>query len=802
MTSHRVTVFLAGSLLLIASPDSKHSLNAQTKAQLKQQAEGRLRDMSPDEIERKLKEYGISREEAVTRAKELNISLEEYLTKPLQVVTQSGVATSRPQLQPEPGRVSKRTDDTTAQRPLLLIPGLSDRKGVDSLQPFGYEIFRLSPFAFEPVLNLSSPPSYVLGPGDEVVITVWGEIKLNYQLQINREGNVVVPDVGPVSANGATLSDFKDRLLRRMGSIYSGLDSRYGAPNTFLDVSLGKLRTIQVFVLGEVAAPGSYSISSFATAFTALYIAGGPGVTGTLRDVQIMRKGTAATSLDIYDYIIRGDNSKDIRLQDGDVVFVKPALRRVAVIGAVTRPAIYELRAGETLGDLVSLAGGLRFDAYHNRIHIERIVPFDQRSEFDKNILDMDVMFGSLAELRQSNTRLEDGDVISVFKISDLVQNRVSITGNVNKPGRFELRAGMRISNLILAADSLQRNTFSERGTLFRILPNLRREIHAFNPRLALEGDEAHNLLLQNEDSLIIYKASQFFPEQTVTISGAVRMPGVYPRSEKMTVADLVVLAGGLKENASMKGWEISRIDTTKLGTYSTVYRLDVTPDYWDASNGQGFALKDFDFVSVPIDPRFTQNKLVVLSGHVMSPGAYALQYEGERLVNVIRRAGGLRPSAFPGASRFHRKQNATGIIPIDFEKALNDTLARDNIVLNEGDSIHVAFHEDVVYVYGEVFAPSAILYKKGESVDYYIRQAGGFKQEADESRVVAFLPSGKKYESGWFFLGDPELPPGSTISVPKVIEKEDKALPTIGNLATILASIAAITVAIVQISK
>jgi protein involved in polysaccharide export with SLBB domain len=790
----KLRFLLATSLVLLPSLPLEEML-AQSREQLKQQAEARLRTMTSDEIEQKLKEFGLSREEAIRRAKDLNISLEEYLSR----TPQAGADTTAPSLAAPP--MTRSVPVPEVSKPLT-IPGLSDRQGVETLQPFGYSIFQLSPSAFEPVLNLASPPSYVLGPGDELVITVWGETKLNYQLQINREGNVLVPEVGPVSASGSTIDEFKKRLLSRMSAIYSGLDSRYGKPNTFLDVSLGKIRTLQVFVLGEVVRPGGYAISSFATAFHALYAAGGPTINGSLRTVSVVRKGSSLPPIDVYDYVLRGDNSKDIRLQDGDVVFVKHAGRRVALTGSVVRPAIYELKEAETLGDLIALAGGLRFDAYFKRLHIERVVPFDQRTGTSKDLVELDLSFASLDELRTSSARLEDGDVVTVYRISDLVQNRVSISGNVRKPGRFELKSGMRVRDLILEADSLQRNTFSERGTLFRLLPNLRREILSFNPRLALEGDAQHNMLLENEDSLVVYPESQFFPQRTVTISGAVRNPGIYPRNEKMTVADLVVLAGGITEAASLNGWEISRIDTTQLGQYSTVHKIDVSADYWNNSGPQNFHLQDFDFVFVPSDPRFVQNKLVKLTGYVMSPGEYAIRYEGERLAELIKRAGGLRPGAYLEASRFIRRANNAGVIPINFRRALTDPYSRDNILLNEGDSIFVALNDDVVYVSGEVLAPSAILYKRGQALDYYIDQAGGLKQEADEDRIVAFLPNGQKWEPGWFFVADPELPPGSSITVPKKVEKEDKTLPTLGNIATILASLAAITIAIVQISK
>ncbi|MBI5473307.1 MAG: SLBB domain-containing protein [Ignavibacteriae bacterium] len=778
---------------------------AQTREQIKAQAESRLREMTPEEIDRKLKEYGLTREEAIRRAKELNISLDEFLQKPL-----GGTASDQPVNLPPTGtttvapalRVQQSVPDSPRVKTRMPVPGFSNRHGADTLAAFGFEIFQYPPSASEAVLNLASPPSYLLGPGDEVIVTVWGETRMNYQLQVNREGNVIVPEVGPVSANGTTLAEFRSRLLRRMESIYSGLDNRRGNANTFLDVSLGKLRTLQVFVLGQVTKPGGYAISSFGTAFNALYLAGGPTSDGTMREVHVRRKGANLSPIDLYDYVLRGDNSQDHRLQDGDVVFVKPAGKRVAILGSVLRPAIYELKESESLGDLISMAGGLRFDAYFDRIHIERVVPFAARAENAKDLIDIDLRFSSLQELGRSKHSLADGDVVSVFRITNFLQNRVSISGNVNKPGQFELVAGMRIRDVILAADSFQRNTFSERGTLFRMLENLRREVYPFNPRLALSGDEQHNLLLRNEDSIVVYPESQFFPQQTVTIAGAVRAPGTYPRNENMTVADLVVLAGGLREGASLQNWEISTIDTTTLGVYSKLTRINASEDYWNATDGQQHKLYDFDYVFVPFDPRFTQNKLIQITGYVMNPGVYALRYEGERLAEVIARAGEPRPRAYLEGSRFVRRTNNVGTIPLDFRRALEDQESRDNIVLKEGDSIHIAFHDDVVTVSGEVFAPSAILYKKGENVDYYIRQAGGFKQEADESRVVAFLPSGKKWEAGWFFFADPELPPGSTVIVPKEVEKEDKTLPLIRDFATIVASLAALTVALVQVTK
>ena len=800
---------------------------AQTREELKQQAEIQLRQMTPEELERKLDELGISREDAVRRARELNISLENFLTKPdalerLEPSLES--ETSQFYIYPHKEAPRLRREIPEVKKPVV-IPGFTGRASiVDTLFPFGYDIFKYPASTYEPVLNVATPTSYSLGPGDQVGISVWGETKLNYQLSVNRDGNVVIPDVGPVVANGLTIQQFREKILRRMSSIYSGLKGGSASANTFLDVSLGKLRTIQVFVLGEVEKPGGYVLSSMSTVFHALYRAGGSTVNGTLRAIQIVRGGEALYPIDLYDYIVSGISSRDPRLQDGDVVFVKPPERRVAVQGRAVRPAIYELKEDERLGQLISLVGGLRFDAYHERIHIERVIPFDQRKLYGKDLLDIDLSMSSIEDLKRSSAVLENGDVITVFKISNLPVNRVIISGNVKKPGVFELTPGMRIRDLILRADSLDRNTFVEVGTLFRVLPNLRREIRSFNIGRALQDDAANNLPLKNEDSLIVYKESRFFPEQTVTITGGVRTPGSYRRDDNMSVSDLIVLAGGLTEDGITGGIEISRIETTSINIHSQVYKIDLPTRYWERTGENPFRLKDLDHVSVPTDPRYSKQKLVSVSGYVMFPGSYSILKDDDRLADIIARAGGVKPGAYLEASRLFRRGTDEGVIPVNFKPIIKDTLekgkrivnvipvdfmtalddqnSRDNVIMKEGDSIYIAFREDVVYVRGEVIVPSPVLYKKGASLAYYINQAGGYKEEADEDRTVVILASGKKWESAGFLFANPEILPGSSIYVPRRIEKESNVLPVIRDMATILASIAAITVALISVQR
>jgi polysaccharide biosynthesis/export protein len=780
----------------------------QSKEATKQQVESQLKQMSPEEIDRRLKEAGLSYDEASRMAKDLGISLEDYLS--LRASEEGGTTESSavPVYDPRLGfqtsatRRSSRPDSLRAALRTgtgpkrLKVLGFHGRRGVDSLlQPFGYDLFQLPEAAFEPSVNVATPPSYSLGAGDELQITVWGETHLSLKLAVNRDGNVVVPDVGPVQAIGLTVQEFRDRLVKRMTRVYSGLRNGESGARSFLDVTLGKLKTIQVFVLGEVNRPGGYPLTSMSTAMQALFVAGGPTPDGSLRNLQVVRKGSDPLNADLYGFMLEGSSRRDVLLQDGDVVFVRPALRRVAVMGEVIRPAIYELRPEETLGDAIRMAGGLRFTAYVGRVHIERVVPFDKRGLYDKDVLDLDIWARSQAELISSGTTLESGDVVTVFGVSNRVQNRVYVTGNVRKPGPFELRPGMRIRDLVIAADSLERSTFAERGTLYRMLPNLRYEVMGFNVAQALLGDEEQNVELRNEDSVVIYPERNFVRDHFVTITGAVRRPGKYLRDENMTAADLVLMAGGLVDGASTNGWEISRMDTTGESTYAKVLREDVGSSYWSTRGENRLRLVDYDVVRIPMDPRFAAQKLVHIAGYVMFPGAYALRYDGEKIADLFARAGGVKRGGYLEGSRLIRRFNNAGLVPIDFRTALNDLTSRDNVVLYEGDSIHVAQAEDVVYVSGEVYVPSPVLYKERASLRYYIEQAGDYKEEAESGKTVVFMPGGKKWEGG-------EILPGSSIFVPRKIDKPDNTLPVIANLVTILASLAAITVAVIQVTK
>lgn len=787
------------SILFLMMPGT---MSSQTKQEMKSQAESQLKRMTPEQVEEKIRELGMTRSEALQKARELGINLEEFIR-----------IADQKKLEEENLTIESEKSDTTLpeekfftlqprKKVLKQIPGFKGRLGKDSLlQPFGYDIFQYPSSTYQPVMNVATSPSYNLGIGDEVIITVWGETKLLIQQTINKEGNVVISDVGPVGAVGLTVQQLKERLLKRMTSVYSSLRNGASNASSFMDVSIGKVKTLQIFVLGEVVQPGGYSITSLSTIMTALYASGGPTVNGSLREVVLRREGKIFKTLDLYDYILRADNSKDVRLQDGDIIFVKPVGEQVAIVGTLFRPAIYELKPQEHLKDLLAIAGGLTFESYFNKIHIERIIPFSQRTEFQKNIQNIDLSYPTVDDLLKSTFDLSSGDIVTIKKINEEYQNRVSIHGNVHKPGFFEFKPAMKVKDLIIKADSLDGSTFYK-ALLFRMMPNKKRSMLSFDPNRAMADDPVHNIAIENEDSVIVYKENEFFRTRTVAIAGSIRKPGTYSRSENMTLTQLIVLAGGLLETATTNGIEISHVDTTNIQRYAVTEKISIPKEYWNQDEASQYFLRDLDFVFIPHDPFIGEIKTVVVAGMVKFPGVYPVQGLNDRLADIIQRAGGIREGAYLEAGEYYRASKSTGKVPLDMKNAVENPSSPDNLIVGDGDSIYIGQRDDIVFVRGEVYVPSPVIYKKGSSLEYYIEQAGGYTEEANEDGAVAFLPTGKKWESNFFIFPDPDIMPGSTIYVPKKVEKVDTTFPYIRDIVTILASLAAITVSVVSISK
>jgi|YelNatPaOPRAMG01_1025707.scaffolds.fasta_scaffold00456_34 protein involved in polysaccharide export with SLBB domain len=729
--------------------------------------------------------------------------------------------------QKEQGEQSGKTQQTIVVTPPppppvsnFTVSAFSGRGDAANLPAFGYNIFTFSPTTFEPSLNVPTPTNYVIGPGDEIIITLWGETQQTYDVTVSKNGDVMIPEAGLINVNGLSLDALKAKLFNRLSQVYATL----ATGKTSLNISTGKLRSVKIYVLGEVNKPGGYTLPGLSSAFTALYYCGGPTINGSLRNVKVLRGGKEISSIDLYNYILKGDKSKDVRLQDEDIIFVPPVGRRVALAGSVFRPAIYELKDGEDLHDLINFAGGINFNAYFQRVHIERIIPFNQRKDFSNNILSIDLNFNTVNELSKSNYKLVDGDVVTIPVINKLPQNMVTISGDVRQPGVYELFGpNMTIRDLIFRADSLFPDAFLDKAVLIRTLPNEKKKIIAFDLKKALQGDPSNNFTLKNRDEVQIYKDETFFPTRTVQISGEVKKPGTFTRFNNMTLTDLMILAGGLTDAATTNNIEISRMDTVNTQIFAKKFIVNLPKDYWNIDKSQDFVLEDYDRVLIKADTSKTFDQTVSLSGEVQFPGVYTILYRGEKLDDFIKRAGGFKDDAYKEAI-FLRRNNPTlsllqtiklpdslifsnyagqpiydpsqfekefgNRIPIQWDEIEKNENSRYNLVLLPGDQIVVPKDTRTVTVVGDVSLPSTVPYKNGAGVSYYIDQAGGYTQTSSKGDEIVILPNGKKWSSsGWFFIPNPEILSGSTIFVPTHVSKPVDVWPTIRDIVTVLSS-------------
>ncbi len=712
------------------------------------------------------------------------------------------------------------------------VPAFASRTGAHSLPAFGYNVFTYSPTTFQPTLNVPTPVNYIVGPGDEIVISLWGETQLVQDLFVSKNGDIYIPNVGLINVNGLDMKQLRQKLFNRLSKVYSSLlPNASGEARTHLNVSTGQLRSVKIYVLGEVKKPGGYTLPALSSAFTALYYSGGPDINGSMRNIEVLRDGKVVDHIDLYDYLINGDQSKDIRLNDGDIVFVPPVGKRVAIRGSVFRPAIYELKKGETLGDLLKYASGLTFNAYFQTVHIDRVIPFDQRADYENNILSIDLPFSSVAALDSSKFKLDDGDVVTIDTVNNRPQNMVNISGDVRQPGIYELTSGMTVRDLISKADSVFPDAFMGDAILVRTLPSEKKEMLSFNLGKALAGNPSDNLSLANLDSIHIFKDTTFFPTRWVQIFGNVRHPGTYHRYQKMTLSDLIIRAGGLNDSATTQDIEIARLDTVSADIYASKITVNLPSDYWDVPPDKAFMLKDYDKVLIRPDTAKTYESGVYLSGEVVFPGEYAILRRGERLSDFIKRAGGFLKGAYPegmyvlrynpliqnlrpvpisdttfmrvysGQPLINRSQfNAQfgNRIPILWKDVAESRSSIYNLRLMPNDTVVVPSNPHTVTVVGDVGLPSTVPYKDGAGLSYYINQAGGFTSTSAEGREIVILPNGMKWHtSGFFLLPNPPILSGTTIYVPSYIKTTSDVWPIIRDIITVVSSTAVLVLTI-----
>lgn len=688
----------------------------------------------------------------------------------------------------------------------------------------GYIIFGLNTFREASTLtdpNLSGPvdDNYRLGPGDQLALILTGDVSQAYTLDVTREGFIVVPQAGQIYVSNLTLGQLREVLYARLGRVYSGVRRGPGASTQF-SISPVRLRSNQIFVLGEVLSPGSYRISSAGTAMSALYAARGPSDNGSLRNVQIRRAGRTIGVLDVYDYLINGDASGDIRLLNGDIVFVPVNQPRVRVVGEVVRPATYEIASGETLSDAIRFAGGFTPNASRRRVQIERIQSPLERQLGGRDRVTLDIAPVGLVDGGPTDIPLLAGDVVRVFPISERMRNRIAVEGNVWQPGTFGLTPGMTVAQALRAAGGVQPDTYLGQILISRLNPDsTRSQLHA---SLAdTTGVVIGDFPLQEDDHLRVFSMTEFRPTRYVAITGAVRNSGQVPYREGMTVRDLVLLAGGLEQSADLREAEVARLPRNRRdGTTATTFRVPLDSSYIfergpdgkyfgppglpaPSGNAPEVALAPYDNVLILRQPNWELQRQVVISGEVLYPGTYSLRTKTEKVSDVILRAGGLTPEAYADGVTFFRPNDRVGRIGIALPDVLRNPRSRDNLQLLDGDSIFIPRFNAVVNVKGSVNSPVAVTYVPGASLDHYVRAAGGITRRGDIRYAYVTQPNGKVEATGgkFIFRSNPKPRPGSTVFVPEkdATDRRLDYLATLGTLAQVAASFVAIAIALKQ---
>lgn len=674
---------------------------------------------------------------------------------------------------------------------------------------FGRNIFNIDKLTFQPNLNMATPENYRLGPGDEVIVDVWGASQNTMRLEISPDGYVNISNLGPVYLNNMTIKDARQLLKQELGKIYA--DS---ANN--IQVTLGNIRTIQVNVMGEVRAPGTYALSSLSTVFHALYASGGVSDIGSLRNVQVARGGKTIARLDVYEYIMKGQIQDDIRLQDGDVVIVPTYDELVKITGKVKRPMFYEMKNGESAATLLKCAGGFSSDAYKKSI---RVLRKDGKEFSVKTVNDIDY----------SAFKLIDGDVVTVDSILNRFNNRLEVKGAVYHPGVFELSGSLNtVRQLVEKADGLLGDAFTGRAVLYRERENLTKEVLPVDIEGILKGTSP-DIALQKNDILYIPSIHDLQDMGKVTISGEVNKPGSYTYADHMSLEDLVITAGGLKESASLVRVDVSRRirdpkGTTEPDMIGQNFSFGLK-DGFVVDGEAGFELQPYDQVFVRRSPSYNEQVSVTVDGEVLYRGEYTLSTKSERLSSLIQRAGGVSRYAYVRGAKLRRvaneeelrrmedvvkmvrreigetlatslglKVDSTFTVGIDLEAALANPGSDADLVLREGDVLTVPEYNNTVKVNGAVMMPNTVSYAKGKSVKYYLNQAGGYSANAKKSQKFIFYMNGQVAEVKG--SGKKQIEPGCEIVVPNKTKKLNFATvvsnaTSFASLATMLASLA-----------
>ena len=698
---------------------------------------------------------------------------------------------------------------------------------------FGREIFSNKNLSFEPDLNVPTPKGYVLSAGDELLINVWGDSELNLKLKVSPEGTILIPNLGPVSVSGLTIETAENRIRQELGRIMSTLSGDTDGANTFVSVSLSQIRSIKVNIVGEVVAPGTYTLPSFATLFNALYAAGGVNEIGSLRGIKVYRNSKEVAKLDVYDYLLNGKYNTNIRLEENDMVIVAPYDQLAVVRGKVKRNRIFEMKKGETLSQLLNMAGGFTGDAYKKDVRIKR----KAGSRYQ---------IATVTEDKYPSFAMMDGDSLLVDSVIPFYENRLTVTGAVWRPGEYELNEAVHtVRQLINQAAGLKGDEFTGRTQITRLNPDFTTTVIAVDIRGILSGTSP-DIELKPEDQLNIPSLFDLREPYTIKVSGAVNyIDTVLPYRNNLTVEDAIMMAGGLKESAATVNVEVARrIKDTK--TYENTNRTAEVFNFALNDNlglistdgkksDMVFTLEPFDEVYVRFSPGYQEQQVVKVNGEITFAGDYVLAEKNSRLSDIIAKAGGITPDAYVKGASLKRqltedemrrletllqlsanKQSRDSValslenikdysVGIDLEKALANPGSAHDVVLRDGDELYIPQFQSTVKISGAVTYPNSVTYTNGMSVKSCLSQAGGYNDIARKYPIVIYM-NGKVATTRKrfiFFKHYPKVEPGSEIVVPAKTQQDRKtSLAEILSITSSTTSMAAMITSIINTLK
>jgi len=645
-------------------------------------------------------------------------------------------------------------------------------------QLFGYNFFNNSKITFQPNVNIAVPKNYQIGPGDEIMIDLWGASEITYTAIVSKTGSIKINGVGFIYINGFTLEAATKKIISRLKRKHAGIGASknsYERINT--NVTVSKIRTVQVNIIGEVKVPGTYSINSLSTVLNALYVAGGPTKLGTFRDIKLIRNNKTIASLDIYEYLLNGTQNANLKLQDQDVLLVGPYQNLITVEGAVKRPGIYELNTSQTLADLINYFGGFTSNSYTDLLVLER---FDG---IQKEVKEVNLK-------NASSFLMQSGDRILVQEVLDLYKNKVSIEGEVYRPGNFELTENMTLKELLLKAEGVTPEAFLNRANIIRSTDNTNQENIPFSVTDIL--NDIVNIPLLKNDKIIILNKKDLRENRTVTITGAVNKPQTFEYIDNLQIEDLISKAGGLKEGANPDLISVARrLKDGSFETLSQIFSVSSTKNL-EINNGNPFYIKPFDIIDVRYIKGYESQKSVKIEGQVNYAGNYILQNKEERLSSLIERAGGINEFADIDGAKFFRNNS---LVSIDLKQILNKTNSKNDIILQEGDRLVIPEKEETVEVTGNVILPSLVKHQNSKNLKYYIANAGGFKERSRKSNIYVRYANGqvKTTTNFLFFKFYPKVKPGSVIVVPEKAEREKMSTQEVLGITSSIATLALI---------